>query len=512
MFSLAWPVVVNGCRTIVGSGARGSWVPLGVGLVLVATLEIYWVQRAGVVLQAREPELAVITWAILSLVVVAALASPASSRLPHRSPDIAWLYTAPVALWKIAFATAIWHALIRSGVWLVAGIGVDLANMLRQGSAAGATVRAAMALPIIWALSLWTFGTGSARGSRGVTRVLVAVGGATAATMLISLLVNSRQEGSLVDGLGAALPAPLVQGLGGGLVGHPTLFGSVVVASIGAAGVVLMLGAAGPRLRESMVLDAYFWEGFAPAAAAPSPRWRKRPSWRRGSRLVGPAAFLWFELALLRRSGYQVLSHVALFVMAALVGYWEPPLLIVFIVLAALGVLVGGYTAGAAVHMRWGTLFVLPGKLAAKTIAAELPSAVPPAVSLSLALGLGGLVAGFAAKEIVQIEVLGLSVLVMALGIRIFTAAACYSAGILQVASAYFLYAFAVTSFAVALQFAIFKTLPSLGWTVGMWDLSVAAAGWGLAMWALAIRSLHRNTCSPESRRKASTAVGRLGA
>ncbi len=41
-------------------------------------------------------------------------------------------------------------------------------------------------------------------------------------------------------------------------------------------------------------------------------------------------------------------------------GYWEPQLLVVFILLAVFAVLVGGSANGAAVHMRWGLFSCFP--------------------------------------------------------------------------------------------------------------------------------------------------------
>lgn len=280
MRSLLRLFAMNGIRstTAVGS-ARLTLALVAGGLAVALAVQVYAGSRVRGLGPDERTAQAVVGWAIVGSVIVSALLAPSSVRLPRRLPDVAWLYTTPIALSQIALASALWHGGARVAIWVTAGIGIDLANLLRTGAFGEGTLRALTGAPTIAALTVWAFGTGCLRGRRAASSLSAAFAAVAGMAALLLIVRAAMREGSLVVALEGELPGVLAEGLGGSLLASPTVAGSLIVAGIFAVGLALIVLAPGPTLREILVLDASFWAGFAPGGAGPTTaRSRRRSS------------------------------------------------------------------------------------------------------------------------------------------------------------------------------------------------------------------------------------------
>jgi sporulation killing factor system integral membrane protein len=328
-----------------------------------------------------------------------------------------------------------------------------------------------------------------------------------------AIYIEAARQGGLAAGFATSLPSSFADALGAAMLGRPNLAGGLGICIIAVLGLLLMFAGTGPALRERISLDASFWADFSigSSAAAASGSSGNKETWRGGTRLTGPAALTWFEIATLRRANFHVTGYSLLLVSAWLVGSYEPAFIILFILGTAGSVLTRAYLSGAILHLRLGNFALYPGGLLAKVCAAELPHAAASTLALALSLTLAGLAARFNWTLIADLVTLGISTVVLAFGIRILCGALAFLSSTNVPPSLFFLNVFATSAVLAAAIFSIFEVQRKLELPFNPELLPVAVAGIGVVSFAAGIRLLRKQLFHRRANKTSNTDRKRTG-
>lgn len=355
-------------RLVTNLGGHAGFLLIGAVLAAIVAQVLaasYAASSSEVTAASTDPT----TGAVVLLVLAAAGAmGPFSTRFPHTPADVFWVHTAPLSMRAAVLTVLVHRCLVRALIWGVASL-VMQAALLVGGAAPFEIGRVLVGqVVVLCAFTLWSGAGAACRGSRPRTALVLVLSGILA---LIGLLGVLRQVvGSLPGPLVGLIEGPgaIVAALGGVLYGDLSLIGLGLVSLIVAASVAIAWSI-GMRAREQLVLDAMFWFDFDPRAMMGTRR--KVPSWRGGSRLTGPAALLWFELAILRRGRFNWVSLLVLVALSMITTSFDVRLLATIPFFMAVSIVLTGATGGLAAHLRLRTFDAVPGSVVQRVIASE---------------------------------------------------------------------------------------------------------------------------------------------
>lgn len=437
-----------------------------------------------------------IGWGLIGMLLFFSLIGPTSTQLPSKMEDVFWIYTTPYSIRKVAIAVAVWRGLLRFGIWLLSALMANLANLLLKGISKFDFLSVLYGLPVLFAISLWQVGASCTRGHKLLSKLLFwfsLIGG----LLILSLVVMLLKDGKIVHGLLTGSLFVLAQGMGGVMIGLTNSLGFLEIGLIILVGLIFLFVPSQSKIKENAVMDAIYWADIASWNNMPmsTTKYKKgATSWRGGAKYRKEWAFLWMELAVLRRRRLRMTFQFLLSVAVVALVARKYSLLLYFLpILVAFSALFSGYYSGTMRHLQTGDLMLLPGKLSKKVIGSEIPYLLFALFNLLMYLVVGGFAAQWKIDQIIDLFFICIGVVVITYSIRIMSIArANFQDGRVTPVS-YFYNVFRLFFVAILFNFLLMEVTVRLdGNPAPVLLVSDLLAGW--LTWIAALRFLKSST------------------
>lgn len=310
---------------------------------------------------------------VLTTLGATAAFGPHSSRFPVTGADVTWLYRAPLKARQLVIGELVWVLTRRLAITAMGGVALAFG---RSSPAQAARVTGLVA-GLVVLVTFLTVGAIVTRGWPWRQRTSIAVGIVLLGVALLQAL-ESIAEPDLPRPIrdGVAVATDLSAAVGSALRGSPQVEGAVVLAGLAGLG-LLACATAGQRWRRAARADAVFWADTDLDAVVGNQKLFETSSMRAFPALQGPLALAWFELAVLRRRRYQLVSSASFLVLAAVLTTVSSQLALPVILLVFLSYTMGSAFSGLAQHLRARTLHMPDGSLRHRVATCEVVQLLP---------------------------------------------------------------------------------------------------------------------------------------
>ncbi len=339
--------------------------------------------------EATQQTVTFLGWGIAGTFVFYTAVGMISNRLPSKMEDVIWLYSVPLSLAQIAYATVIWQVMLRGALWMVSGVAGDLARFLLDKPFANLTGRSLLLLLLLAALENWLVAMSCAR-TRFWTRIILS-GCAVGVTASFGFLIYSSVAGGRPSG-GWAFIAGMLDDWGQVFVGSYSLSLLLFVLLLFLVSAwVIVFAASSVESKEKLVKEADFWSEFKDHHAfISSIQNKEEKSWFGFPGLSGLFAFLWMELLIAKKS---IVPHALQFAGLVTLIYWvmttHTDWVDLVLIMTMAGFVMNAYFSGLIRHMISGDLFLFPGKLWKKVLLLETAHMAWILVPFAFAVWLG---------------------------------------------------------------------------------------------------------------------------